>query len=492
MTVRLPTNERDLFRLAAIIVMAITVVRIAVLVVSPLELYPDEAQYWWWAQTPDWGYFSKPPMIAWIVRAVTAAFGDAEWAIRLASPLLHMATALLLYGIGRLAYDAGIGFWSAIAYVTLPGVAYSSGLISTDVPLLFCWALALYAFLRSLEEPGWRWPLVCGAALGLGLLSKYAMLYFALGAILAALAVPKVRRLVFSLRGAAVLAIGLLLLSPNLMWNAAHHYPTVAHTAANADWRHAHYSLGNALQFVGGQFGVFGPLMMLGLALALWRMTRSRPRRDSDLVLAAFTVPVLVLILIQSFISEANANWAAAAYIAAVPLAVAALLEWRRGLLLWTSLGLHAVAMLALWMIAVSPSTADAMGQGNAFKRQQGWRTIGGVVAAEARGLPYDAIAARNRSLLAELLYYARPRTIPIRAWDRDTTPHDHFQMSMPLTPASHRVLLVLMPDEAPPILATFESHRRVRVITIPVGGHRMRTVELYDAQDFHRPLSTR
>jgi 4-amino-4-deoxy-L-arabinose transferase-like glycosyltransferase len=487
MTVPLPANERDLFRLAAMIVMAVTVVRVAVLVVSPLELYPDEAQYWWWAQTPDWGYFSKPPMIAWIVRAATGVFGDAEWAIRLASPLLHMATALLLFGIGRLAYDARTGFWSAIAYATLPGVAYSSGLVSTDVPLLFFWALALYAFLRSLGEPGWRWPLVCGVAFGLGLLSKYAMFYFALGAILAAIAVPKARRLVFSLRGGAILAIGLLLLSPNLAWNAAHHYPTVAHTAANADWRHAHYSLRNVLQFLGGQFGVFGPLMMLGLGLALWRLVRTKPRHDSDIVLAAFTVPVLVLILIQSFISEANANWAAAAYIAAVPLAVVALLEWRRGLLLWASLALHAAAMLALWTIAVSPSAADAMGQGNAFKRQEGWRTIGAAVAAEASRLPYDAIAARNRSLVAELLYYARPRAVPIRAWDRDTTPQDHFQMTMPLTPAFHRVLLVLVPDEVASVLATFDSHRRLRVIAIPVGGHRTRTVELYDAQDFHR-----
>lgn len=481
----LPESERDLFRLALAAVMAVTLVRVIVLIASSLELYPDEAQYWWWAQSPDWGYFSKPPLIAWIVRATTAVFGHAEWAIRLASPLLHGATALLLYGIGRLAFGARVGFWSAIAYATLPGISYSSGLISTDVPLLFFWALALYAFLRSLEEPVWRWPLLCGVALGLGLLSKYAMAYFALGAILAAIATPKARRLVFSLRGAAIVLIGLLILTPNVLWNAAHHYPTVTHTAANADWRHARYSLGNTLEFVVTQFGVFGPLMMLGLGLALWRLARFRPRDEEALILAAFTAPVLILIVIQAFISEANANWAATAYISAIPLAVAALLSWRRGMLLWASLALHAVILLALWAIAISPSAADAMGEGNAFKRQEGWRTIGTAVAAEARRLPYDAIAASNRSLVAELLYYAQPRTIPIRAWDRDATPRDHFQMTMPLTATDHRVLLALTLDEAPAVLATFDSHRPVGVLKIPVGGHRTRTVALFDAQDF-------
>jgi hypothetical protein len=59
--------------------------------------------------------------------------------------------------------------------------------------------------------------------------------------------------------------------------------------------------------------------------------------------------------------------------------------------------------------------------------------------------------------------------------------------MTMPLTPASHRVLLALTPDEAASVLATFDSHRPVRIIAIPVGGYRTRTLELYDAQDFHR-----
>ncbi len=169
---RLPGDQGAMsryYRTALIIVAAITLVRLIVIVVSPLQLYPDEAQYWWWAQTPDWGYFSKPPMIAWIVWLTTTLFGDQEWAIRLAAPLLHGATALLVYAIAQRTFDARTGFWSAIAYVTLPGISYSSGLISTDVPLLFFWALALYAFLRQRQNrkqgpagagrssAAWRW-----------------------------------------------------------------------------------------------------------------------------------------------------------------------------------------------------------------------------------------------------------------------------------------------------------------------------------------------
>ena len=119
---RLPEDERALFRLSLTIVGAITLVRLFVLLVTPLQLYPDEAQYWWWAQSPDWGYFSKPPLIAWLIW-LTTRLSDAEWAIRPASPLLHAGTALVIFGIGRLAYDARVSFWSALAYITLPGIS---------------------------------------------------------------------------------------------------------------------------------------------------------------------------------------------------------------------------------------------------------------------------------------------------------------------------------------------------------------------------------
>src|SRR4051794_14844922 len=419
----LPSDERRLLLLATVIVGAITVLRIVVLIATPLQLYPDEAQYWWWAQAPDWGYFSKPPLIAWIVW-LTTPFSDAEWAIRIASPLLHAGTALIIFGIGRLAHGARVGFWSALAYATLPGISYSSGLISTDVPLLFCWAVALYSFLRARGDESWRWPLLCGAALGLGLLAKYAMLYFLLSAAVAAVVDTQARRLVLSLRGGAILLLALLILSPNLLWNASHGYPTLAHTEANANWGHAKYNVANALGFMAGQFGVFGPLMMLGWLAALWQLARNSAGAAGSLVLAAFSVPVLTLIVIQSFISEANANWAAPDYVAAVPLSVAMLLRWWDSRLLWLSLGIATTAMIALWAAQVSPPLADRAGLGNALKRQQGWRELGAAVASESRTASYDAIAAANRSVLAELLYYARPRAIPIKAWDRGTVPH--------------------------------------------------------------------
>jgi len=485
------SEDRRLLRIAIYVVAALTAVRVAVLVMTPLQLYPDEAQYWWWAQTPDFGYFSKPPLIAWIIWIVTAAFGDGEWAIRLASPLIHAATALMLFAIGKHVGGARLGFWSALAFATLPGVSYSSGLVSTDVPLLFCWAVALYAFLRALHEHGWRWPLLCGVALGYGLLAKYAMLYFAIGALASALVSSRARKLVFSLRALAILLVGLALLAPNIAWNWAHGFPTVGHTEANADWGHARFSIVSALGFLAGQFGVFGPVLMAAFLAALWRLMRG-PRPEAELVLAAFALPPVMIITVQAFISEANANWAAAAYVAATPLAVAALLPVARRWALWGGIAVNGLAMVLLWVVLVSPRTGDVLGVGNSFKREQGWRELGAAVAGAARVGRYDAIAAANRSVMAELTYYLRPRPVPLRMWDRDDHPDDHFQMTMPLTPASTHVLLVLLPGEEQAVLPGFASATPLSTVVIPIGGHHTRVTTLFDARGYRGPSHAR
>ena len=154
---------------------AILAIRIAALVLNRTDLFFDEAQYWAWAQAPAFGYYSKPPLIAWIIAFATGVCGQAEACIRLPSPILHTATALVIYALATRLYDQRTGVLAALAFALLPGVSVSAAIISTDVPLLLCWALGLLGFSALFDTKSW-WPaLVLGAALGAGLNAKYAM-----------------------------------------------------------------------------------------------------------------------------------------------------------------------------------------------------------------------------------------------------------------------------------------------------------------------------
>src|SRR5262245_30791391 len=105
---------------------ALVAARVWVLQLTPLTLQADEAQYWAWSRTPDFGYFSKPPLVAWAIAGTTRMFGDAEWAVRLAAPVAHGLGALALYALARTMYGAAAGFFAGLCWLTLPSVWLSS------------------------------------------------------------------------------------------------------------------------------------------------------------------------------------------------------------------------------------------------------------------------------------------------------------------------------------------------------------------------------
>jgi 4-amino-4-deoxy-L-arabinose transferase-like glycosyltransferase len=236
----MPRHLASPLALTLLLVVALTAVRIAVLFTTPLELYPDEAQYWLWSRELAWGYYSKPPMVAWLIAGSTAIGGDAEAWIRLPSALAHGLAALALYGVGARLSGPWTGFWGAALYSLMPAIQLSSGLMTTDAPLLLFLSLALLACAYLFQAEAARSPAPAAAALGLALglafLSKYAALYFVIGLVIHAAASREARRRWTPAALAALVAAFAVTVAPNLLWNAGHGFATVTHTASNANW----------------------------------------------------------------------------------------------------------------------------------------------------------------------------------------------------------------------------------------------------------------
>src|SRR6185295_6388645 len=207
-----------------------TAIRLVGLRYSAADLFIDEAQYWSWSRELAFGYFSKPPLIAWLIVGATAVCGDGEACIRSVSPVLHLASGLIVYALGRMLYDARTGLWAALLLMFGTGAVFSARIVSTDVPLAACWALALLAYMRLRAAPDWRWTAILGIALGLGGLAKYAMAYFLAGAALAAIIDKDARDLLKRPEPWLALAIALLILAPNLVWNARNGFVTLRNT----------------------------------------------------------------------------------------------------------------------------------------------------------------------------------------------------------------------------------------------------------------------
>lgn len=445
--------------MALAIIALVTLIRVVLVLSSPLQLYPDEAQYWVWSRHLAFGYFSKPPMIAWLIRATTALGGQGEGWIRLSSPLLHGVAALALFRAGGRLYGRRAALWAAILYTLIPGVQLSSAIVSTDAPLLCLLSLAVWAYAAFWSEAEPRRRLLpalgLGVAVGAAFLTKYASLYVAGGVLLHAVVSREARRRWTAPAMALYLASGLLIAAPNLGWNLAHHFQTVAHTAENADLGDSKSGLKGLFGargpfgFVFGQFGVFGPVSFAVVILAAVQAWRRRGP-GADTLLICLAAPALVLVFIESIAARANANWAAAAYAPAAVLAAGALDRWdRRRLFGYGIVALQATVALAFVLVVMLPRAADAVGAGGAFKRARGWREDAAAILARAQAsssaaAPLSAIAVDDRFLFNALAYYARGPAgrpagalpAPLKMWVRLAKPANQAETETPLTPA--------------------------------------------------------
>ena len=437
----------------AALVVAVVVLRWIVLGFDRTDLFVDETQYWLWGQHFEWGYYSKPPLIAWVIGAVTTAAGsDAPFWIRMPSAALNGITAFLLAALSARIWGPRSAIWVAAAYLSMPMVAFGMMLISTDSVMAPLFAGALLAHWHLCETKKARYALLTGALIGFAFLAKYAAIYFLIGAGLAAIVFPQAR---IGWRNAALMGLAfLVVIGPNLIWNALNGLTTLQHTADNNGWIRGEANarqtpgLRGLLEFVGSQFGVMGPILFGALLVALARFRKFGP-------LTAFAVVPLIAVSGQSIIDTAYANWAAAAYFSGVPLAMAALA--RVPPLRAAGLALNVVLAVAITLLTLWPN-APIFGFDPPLERYTGRTSTSNEIIALAQGNGDVPIYAENRDILADLFYTGRDSGLTIYARRPGGRPMHHYEQEYPL-PAdlTGPVLAVLnyavdCPALAPPV----------------------------------------
>ena len=488
-----PMPSRFSWTQAALVLIAgFAIMRIVALAISPVSLYQDESQYWVWSRHFDWGYYSKPPMIAWLIALSTQLVGDSDFAIRLPAPLLHTGTAIFLMLGARTLWDERAGFWAATLYLTLPAIWVSGFVISTDA-LLFCaWSGGLYALLRLRNDGGWWSAAGLGLALGFGFLSKYAMIYFLVSTGLAIVFDRPTRDALLGLKGVLALAIFTTLLAPNMAWNAANDFATVSHTAANANWGGDLFHFAEMSEFLLAQLGVFGPITLGVLITVFWLTLGRFFRVDADQrLLVLYSVPPLVVVALQAFISRAHANWAAATYVAGTLLVIGFLLRgaiWRRWAL-FGSIGLHSALGLLVVAVAGSPALVEVMGLGDATKRIRAWDETADAIVEAANADDYAVIVFDDRNAFHQMQRYAPELEGRMAMWLRLAGPANHAEDVWPLSEDQDGRLLIVSnrPREVARLREDFIQFEPVGELAIELDDGFTRDFSLWTAQGHQR-----
>ena len=433
------------FRIAALIVVVLTIIRLVGLRLSAVDLFIDESQYWTWSRELAFGYFSKPPLLAWLIAAAEHLCGSSEACIRAPAPLMGLVTSLLAYATGRALYDVRTGFWAAMLAALGTGSVFSARIMSTDAPLVLFWALALFAYVRLLQKADWRWAVVLGVAIGAGLLAKYAMIYFLPGMLLAAVLEKQARALLVKPELRLVVGLAIITVSPNILWNAANGFLTLRHAGGNVIGEPIEPSVMRPLEFLVAQFAVFGPVVFgVALAVAIAPLWRAGPKRllPADRIMLAFALPPLVVVTVTASMVHAYANWAAASFISLAVLAAAILVRRNFSILLWGSLALGLATQIVLigTDALATRIRLPFLSTPNPYYRTLGWNAYARAVGQLARKLDISTIASDTRAEAASLLYYWRDQPEQILAWPTADLPN--FELTRGLTAAAPQPVL--------------------------------------------------
>ncbi len=352
-------------------------------------------------------------------------------------------------------------------------VGLGSLVISTDTIMAPFFAAALLFHDRLLAEGRGRDAILTGLMIGLACLAKYAGLYVLLGIALGALFDRRLRPTPVNML--LLVASLLLVLSPNLIWNALNHGETLSHTADNIGWVRqaspfAGFGLDGLAEFLGSQFGVFGPGLMLALIASL--ISRLRPAHSTaPAQLGYFIWPILAIVSVQALMDRAYANWAAGAYLAGTLVALSVLAGWPR--LRTLAIGINAGACLVLLLLTALPSLGLA--SGNVFTtRYQGRAAMSETLMTLARREGAATIVSDNRDILADLFYTGRKaHDLAFYARPPQAAARNHYETRYPL-PATlpGPVLLV---TENPPACAG-----RPLAIDVAGGAYARRSIAAY------------
>jgi dolichol-phosphate mannosyltransferase len=236
-----------------------------------VELLPEEAYYWSYAQHLDLSYLDHPPLVAWLISVGTALFGHSEWGVRIGAIACSLATigfsaALTARWLGKTAAAASIALVAALPF------SFTSGVLMTpDAPLAAAWAGGLYFLWLALVESrprAWWGVAVC---LGLGMLAKYTIALLGVGAFAFMLADRRARAQLARPEPYLAALVALALFAPVLVWNYRNDWASFAFQSQRRLAETPEFGLH---RLAGGVIVLLGPAVVAALVALSRRDTR--------------------------------------------------------------------------------------------------------------------------------------------------------------------------------------------------------------------------
>lgn len=210
---------------AIVLYLAAVKLLLQLLVANRYGIFRDELYYLACAEHLDWGYVDQPPLIAVIAFFVRHVLGESLISLRL---LPAIAGAALVWLTGKLAREMGGGRFAqalaALAVIAVPIYLVFHHWLTMNAFETLIWMGAAWSVLRAINTGDAKYWLWFGVIVGVGLQTKYSIVFFVFGIVVGLILTPERRVLKSKWIWLGALA-ALLIFLPNLLWLVKHDFP---------------------------------------------------------------------------------------------------------------------------------------------------------------------------------------------------------------------------------------------------------------------------
>jgi 4-amino-4-deoxy-L-arabinose transferase-like glycosyltransferase len=269
-----------------------------------------------------WGFFSTPPLTAFITHLHTMIWGDSLLAVRLLPALIG---ALSIFLVGWLIKELKGGSMAQLiglsAYFLSPAFLRPAALLQPTIFNHLFWLLAAIVVVRMIHRQDPKLILWMIPVLGLGWMAKYSIIFYGF-ALLTALVISRQRKLLWSPYLPIALVGGLLVILPNLVWQYQHNWPVISHMSELQETQ-----LGNVLlkDFLFAQLFMHLPALPVWLGGFIWLISK-RKHREFRIFAWAFALTLILIILLKG-----KFYYTIAAYTILVVFGALAWEQWAKG-----------------------------------------------------------------------------------------------------------------------------------------------------------------
>ena len=372
-----------------------------------VNLVEDEAYYRLWGLYPALGYYDHPPMVAYWIWLGQALVGDTALGVRFISILSSAIGSVVLWRTAKILFDVRVAGWSVLLFNASLLIGVGSLLSTPDAPSVFFWGLALWCMAELSRSQNANWWLGVGIFAGLGLLSKYSVLFLGAGIGLWILWIPENRRYLLSWQLWMGGALAILIFSPVLYWNANHEW--ISFTKQFGRSVPEGYTSKYIGEFIGAVAGLLNPVVFILAVVGAWRVVGQAIKRDKAASLLVLTVlPFLIYLTYHSLHSRVQGNWPAPLYptLAIFAALTAAYPPKRLGrwfkVLPPVAVGLGVFIAALVYLHALNP-LVTSLGRKDPTHQMRGWQSIGDELAELASQQNVDWIATTSYGLTGQI-----------------------------------------------------------------------------------------